>query len=252
MPSIKNLLFLLLPTVVAHPQEGLSQESQTGKEQALGDEVTASRAGRKLRGDFSNLWNVYFTVDLALQLGQSGGRKCLERNHDRIVNMLNTGFNEAVGQSRFAGDISTVNDNDDVGFCDDDTGSRRLGVGRQHESGNQTSTERGGHTRGGTDVDSKNLRVVFPELDFHGGFQCRLCQPEMEDRSSSRGGGPTIQPPATMDERLDELAVDVGAHLTSTLQLSGIGCLVRRKPTVKATIQTGQAQDVIASSTCGR
>lgn len=275
MQGFPILLLLILPLMTAthEPRELQSQKAENHHQQ--GGEASRALQLIVVRDEIDNedpphRWDVYFTADFSFTLGRRGGRMCMRRKHDAILAILNKGFNQVVGRSKFAGSISLANQNDD-GICDDDNGgrARRLNQDNQLEhdksgntQGDVTNETTRGLRRGAAVATSPNnhpntstttttttarhlqLRTTFPEYLFHGGFRCRFCNPDVYDTPIEG-----VEPRPTINQELDMLAVDMSAHLTSAVQLSGMRCVTRGRPSVRVTLRQGGPRET--SSTCG-
>lgn len=270
MQGFSTLLFIILPlTVGASTKEVQSQEVENRNEIALFQEgASHNNLSRQLQPMEAFVRDVYFTADFSFTLGRRGGRRCLERKHDKILAILNKGFDEVVGRSKFAGQVSQANEEGN-GICDDDS-TRRLRQddtvedvqsGSLHWDMTAGSRQRRGLRRSSTTPRNRpvptktrhlGLRTTFPEHLFHGGFRCRLCSEDALDTSNPVDpSNPDIDErrPSTISQELESLAADMGAHLTSAMQLSGMRCVTRGRPLVKVTLRIRDAQE--ASRTCG-
>lgn len=162
--------------------------------------------------------DAYVTVGMKLSTKQ-GSTWCTNRDADKIENLLKKGFDEAVGMTWLAGKLALT------------TSPTCGGNFRLLEALND---EEALHDEGG--IQRKLVRLIVDI--YRGPGRCRMCAPDDGDNGED----------GTFQIALNKVAIDIGAHLTSKLQLEG-GCLKRYDP--KVTVSLVLASKTAVMNDCG-
>ena len=153
--------------------------------------------------------NVYADMELSTKRGSIF---CLWRKRNDILDKVATGFDEAVGRTRFAGKLTLVTE----------TGCSRL---LEADDAAELETKSREFSNGQRSLWWRRLVVDI----FRGPARCRLCNADSSDPGTFFAEDPTepaepVSDPPDMQTRLNGLAIEVGAHLSSKLQLE-VDCL---------------------------
>ena len=243
--------------------------------------ANSSGFGRQLQS-WQDMTSWYFTADFELHFYRKNGPRCLDRHHDKIVSMMMDGLDEVVGRSRYARRISAVS-SDHQRVCREEDGAvtleaRPLGAAvvetkedennrmrllnqkrtlLRKSAGGAPSQDPDAHNDdddGDDDDDDDDatrnlqLRASYFLHNFHSGaYRCRLCNSEVGDNRIFPTSSPSPTPAPVSpdrDTRLDALSVDASAHLTSALELSNIGCLRRKRSSVRVKLTMVDRQEI--------
>ena len=183
--------------------------------------------------------NVYANVQLS---AKRGSLYCIWKKRNRIIDLTTKGFDEAVGRTRFAGKLNIHRD----------SGCSRL---LQAHNADELEAQPNNNNKRGFDLGQRALWWGRLVVDiFNGPVRCRLCSrdgddPEILFATTSELSSEPVRRPShrNQDKRnaqrlLNGLAIDVGAHLTSKLQL-GVNCLKYFDPVVTVTLSTTEDDD---------
>ena len=175
--------------------------------------------------------NVYADMELSTKRGSIF---CLWRKRNDILDKVATGFDEAVGRTRFAGKLNLVTE----------TGCSRL---LEADDAAELETKSREFSNGQRSLWWRRLVVDI----FRGPARCRLCNADNSDPAlffadPTESAEPVSDPydPPDVQTLLNGLAIEIGAHLSSKLQLE-VDCLRYFDPsvTVNLTIANDNSTD---------
>ena len=230
-----------------------SHDDHQDKEQLLLRDTTTTHARRKLQltkhRNAGKPLALIATTNLHFNVNNERQRrdvaKCVRKRRDKILNLLNNGFQEVLGRVNFI--IGTMELNNHA--CGS---NRRLAVNDEEwlqgiidDLAKEEEEYGDGYlSKGGDNNNNNNNNNVARDLQFRnfnydylfrGGATCLFCYPESQD--SSHEEGVESMEEFLLQERLRILTAELDAHLTSVMQLSGIKCLKRRSPRVSVTLE---------------
>ena len=189
--------------------------------------------------------SMYLHLDIKNNKQRKQADRCLEKRSNKILRLLNKGFEEVIGRVAFIQGSMEI----DSHACGSQ--QRRLvvdgkwdGIGddrKEEEEQQQQQQQRhrgsvsreGGHSTFRYGLDStRDLQLTKLDYNvlFRGGAKCRFCYPEDYDLAGEGSRKNALK------ENLRILTIMLNAHLTSVMQLSGIPCIERKSPRVTVTL----------------
>lgn len=172
--------------------------------------------------------------------------KCVRNKSKKILRLLNEGFEEVVGRYPMITGTMAINNH----ACgperrhrhllmatttdswllreDGEDGDDDYSEGKKSQSDDDDDDEQ--YNRPTAESARRHLpfKLIVSSFLFRGGAICRLCYNDFSDADNE-----TIP----VDVRVRNLEIELSAHLSSVMQLSGIRCIERRSPHVNVTLQ---------------
>ena len=179
--------------------------------------------------------------------------KCVHKRRKTILSLLNNGFQEVVG--RFPYILGTMKINNHA--CGSE---RRLAINNDdkdwlyNDDGDDDDDDSDPSLPEGPEdiIIARDLQFRNFDYDylFRAGATCRLCYPDDSDVGAEPfPGKPIVEEDkfVVLQRRLQWLTIELNAHLTSVLQLSGIRCIAKRSPQVNVTLEATSLDEAAAA-----
>ena len=233
IPLVALLCMLSVDCAHLRKSEVIGQDAETKLND--GHQQQSTQGGTRRALPEVGARSVGLVASMNLHLGLNNERQrplatvCLRRTSANVLRLLNKGFEDVIGRSRFIlGTMSLRNH-----ACGSE---RRLvldskwhGSGGGEVEANQVEDEHFHSQHGLGDERELQFRNFDYSYLFRGGATCQLCYPDNSDAK-------TAYPPE-FNENIHELAAELSAHLTSVMQLSGIRCIAQRSPRATVTLE---------------